>query len=39
VIWLEKGQIVQTGYDVVPIIDAYVAAAGGQPIVREPVKT
>jgi teichoic acid transport system ATP-binding protein len=39
VIWLEKGQIVQTGYDVVPIIDAYVAAAGGQPIVREPAKT
>jgi teichoic acid transport system ATP-binding protein len=39
VIWLEKGQIVQTGYDVASIVDAYIAASGGQPIVREPAKT
>jgi teichoic acid transport system ATP-binding protein len=39
VIWLEKGQIVQTGYDVAAIVDAYIAASGGQPIVREPAKS
>jgi hypothetical protein len=30
---------VQTGYDVAAIVDAYIAASGGQPIVREPAKS
>src|SRR5215467_3081279 len=34
VIWLEKGQIVQAGEDVESIVDAYLAASGGQPIDR-----
>jgi teichoic acid transport system ATP-binding protein len=34
VIWLEKGQIVQAGDDVAAIVDAYIAASGGQPIDR-----
>ena len=38
VIWLEKGKIVQAGEDVLGIVDAYVAASGGEPRVREPVK-
>jgi teichoic acid transport system ATP-binding protein len=36
VIWLEKGQIVQAGSDVPRIIDAYIAASGGEPIKRQP---
>jgi teichoic acid transport system ATP-binding protein len=39
VIWLEKGRIVQAGEDVLGIVDAYVAATGGEPRVREPAKT
>jgi teichoic acid transport system ATP-binding protein len=39
VIWLEKGEIVMAGDDVPGIIDAYLAASGGEPRVREPVKT
>jgi teichoic acid transport system ATP-binding protein len=35
VIWLEKGQIVRAGDDVPAIIDAYLAATGGEPLVRE----
>jgi teichoic acid transport system ATP-binding protein len=31
VIWLEKGRIVQQGYDVLGIIDAYLEATGGEP--------
>ena len=38
VIWLEKGQIVRAGDDVAGIIDAYLTATGGEPLVREPVK-
>lgn len=38
VIWLEKGQIVQAGDDVPAIIDAYLAATGGEPLVREGAK-
>jgi teichoic acid transport system ATP-binding protein len=34
VIWLEKGKIVMDGDDVPGIIDAYVAATGGQPRAR-----
>jgi teichoic acid transport system ATP-binding protein len=39
VIWLEKGQIVRAGDDVPSIIDAYLAATGGEPMVREPATT
>ena len=35
VIWLEKGQIVRAGDDVPAIIDAYLAATGGEPMVRD----
>ena len=35
VIWLEKGQIVRAGDDVPGIIDAYLAATGGEPLVRD----
>ena len=38
VIWLEKGQIVRAGDDVPGIIDAYLAATGGEPLVREGAK-
>jgi teichoic acid transport system ATP-binding protein len=38
VIWLEKGKIVQAGEDVLGIVDAYVAATGGEPRVRETAK-
>jgi teichoic acid transport system ATP-binding protein len=34
VIWLDKGKIVQAGDDVPGIIDAYLAATGGQPLNR-----
>jgi teichoic acid transport system ATP-binding protein len=37
VIWMERGQIVRQGEDVVGIIDEYIAASGGDPIVRDPV--
>jgi teichoic acid transport system ATP-binding protein len=36
VIWLEKGRIVQAGENVPEIIDAYLAATGGEPRKREP---
>ena len=39
VIWLEKGQIVRAGDDVPAIIDAYLAATGGEPLAREGPKT
>jgi teichoic acid transport system ATP-binding protein len=35
VIWLEKGRIVQQGYDVLGIIDAYLEATGGEPRNRD----
>ena len=35
VIWLERGQIVRLGDDVPGIIDEYVEASGGEPIVRD----
>ncbi|HSR22543.1 MAG TPA: ABC transporter ATP-binding protein, partial [Candidatus Eisenbacteria bacterium] len=38
VIWLEKGRIVQAGENVPEIIDAYLAATGGEPRKREPAK-
>jgi teichoic acid transport system ATP-binding protein len=36
VIWLEKGRIIQAGENVTEIIDAYLAATGGEPRIREP---
>jgi teichoic acid transport system ATP-binding protein len=36
VIWLEKGRIVQAGENVSEIIDAYLVAAGGEPLERDP---
>ncbi len=36
VIWLEKGRIVQAGENVPEIVDAYLAATGGEPRIREP---
>jgi len=35
VIWLEKGKIVRAGDDVPAIIDAYLAATGGEPLARD----
>jgi teichoic acid transport system ATP-binding protein len=37
VIWMERGQIVKQGEDVISIIDEYIAASGGAGIVRDPV--
>ena len=37
VIWMERGQIVKQGEDVIGIIDEYIAASGGAAIVRDPV--
>ena len=36
VIWMERGQMVMEGEDVVGIIDQYIAASGGTPVVRDP---
>ena len=37
VIWMERGQIVKLGEDVISIIDEYIAASGGAGIARDPV--
>jgi teichoic acid transport system ATP-binding protein len=37
VIWMERGQMVMEGEDVIGIIDQYIAASGGTPVVRDPV--
>ena len=37
VIWLERGQIVEQGEDVISIVDRYIAASGGEPVKRHPV--
>ncbi len=36
VIWMERGQMVMEGDDVVGIIDQYIAASGGNPVARDP---
>jgi teichoic acid transport system ATP-binding protein len=36
VIWMERGQIVTQGDDVVGIIDQYIEASGGAPVLRDP---
>jgi teichoic acid transport system ATP-binding protein len=37
VIWMERGQIVKQGEDVIGIIDEYIAASGGAGVKRDPV--
>ena len=37
VIWMERGRIMRQGEDVISIIDEYIAASGGAPIMRDPV--
>jgi teichoic acid transport system ATP-binding protein len=37
VIWMERGEIVQQGEDVIAIIDKYIDASGGTPVLRDPV--
>jgi teichoic acid transport system ATP-binding protein len=36
VIWMERGQMVTQGEDVVGIIDKYIEASGGAPVSRDP---
>jgi teichoic acid transport system ATP-binding protein len=36
VIWMERGQMVTQGEDVVGIIDRYIEASGGAPVSRDP---
>jgi teichoic acid transport system ATP-binding protein len=36
VIWMERGQIVTQGEDVIGIIDQYIEASGGTPVLRDP---
>ena len=37
VIWMERGQMVMQGEDVIGIIDQYIEASGGAPVARDPV--
>lgn len=37
VIWMERGQVVKQGEDVIGIIDEYIEASGGAPVARDPV--
>jgi len=37
VIWMERGQMVMQGEDVVGIIDQYIEASGGTPVPRDPI--
>jgi teichoic acid transport system ATP-binding protein len=37
VIWMERGQIVKQGEDVITLIDEYIAASGGDQVLRDPV--
>jgi teichoic acid transport system ATP-binding protein len=37
VIWMERGQMVMEGEDVVGIIDQYIAASGGASVARDPI--
>ena len=36
VIWMERGRMVMEGDDVTGIIDQYIEASGGQPVMRDP---
>jgi teichoic acid transport system ATP-binding protein len=37
VIWMDRGQIVMQGDDVIGIVDKYIDASGGIPVERDPV--
>jgi teichoic acid transport system ATP-binding protein len=37
VIWMERGQIVKQGEDVITLVDEYIAASGGAQVLRDPV--
>jgi teichoic acid transport system ATP-binding protein len=37
VIWMERGKIVTQGDDVITIVDKYIEASGGDPVLRDPV--
>jgi teichoic acid transport system ATP-binding protein len=37
VLWMERGQIVMQGEDVISIVDRYIEASGGAPVLRDPV--
>jgi len=37
VIWMETGKIVKEGEDVISIVDEYIAASGGDQVLRDPV--
>jgi teichoic acid transport system ATP-binding protein len=37
VIWMERGQIVKQGEDVISLVDEYIAASGGAQVLRDPV--
>jgi teichoic acid transport system ATP-binding protein len=37
VIWMERGKIVTEGEDVITIVDKYIQASGGEPVLRDPV--
>jgi teichoic acid transport system ATP-binding protein len=36
VIWMERGKMVMQGEDVIGIIDRYIEASGGAPVIRDP---
>jgi teichoic acid transport system ATP-binding protein len=36
-IWMERGQIAMQGEDVISIVDRYIEASGGAPVLRDPV--
>jgi teichoic acid transport system ATP-binding protein len=36
VIWMERGRLVMEGEDVPGIIDRYIDASGGTPVIRDP---
>jgi teichoic acid transport system ATP-binding protein len=36
VIWMERGKIITQGEDVIGIIDRYIEASGGAPVMRDP---
>jgi teichoic acid transport system ATP-binding protein len=37
VVWMERGQMVMQGEDVIDIVDKYIEASGGDPVLRDPV--
>jgi teichoic acid transport system ATP-binding protein len=37
VLWMERGQIMMQGEDVISIVDRYIEASGGDPVLRDPV--